>query len=238
MTPLDDEDFGAELPPVDMYVRRLANQDGARRWRLGQRGKAAVKALRRNGFDAFYVESANQARDEALQRIPAGATVGVGGSVTIRHLGIPSALEKDGHVLFDHWKDGLSQEEILRVRRAQLTCDVFLSSANALTLDGQLVSTDGIGNRIAAMIFGPKQVLLVLGANKVVANVDEAILRLRDVCAPLALRDSGFDTPCVRNGICGHCNNDKRLCRATVILECPSLQTPTTVIVVGEELGF
>lgn len=238
MAPFHEDAVGAEMPPLDAFARRLASQDGARQWRMGQRGQAAVKALRRNGFDALYVENGAAAAEEALHRIPANAKVGIGGSITIRHIGITSELLRRGHTVYDHWRAGLDQEEMLEVRRAQLTCDVFLSSVNALTLDGQLVSTDGIGNRVASMIFGPKLVILVVGANKIVDGLDAAIARLRDVCAPLALRDTGADTPCVKHGICGHCKDDKRLCRATVIIECPSLQTPTTVIVAGEELGF
>lgn len=238
MAPFHEDAVGAEMPPLDSFAKRLANQDGARHWRLGQRGHAAVRALQRNGFDALYVDNGAAAADEVLRRIPEGAKVGIGGSITIRHIGLAGALLRRGHTIYDHWRGGLDEEEMLEVRRAQLTCDVFLSSVNALTLDGQLVSTDGIGNRVASMIFGPKQVILVVGANKIVDGLDAAIERLRDVCAPLALRDTGADTPCVKHGICGHCRDDKRLCRATVIIECPSLQTPTTVIVAGEELGF
>ena len=226
------------LPDEDMYAKRLANAGNTRAWRLEQRGIQAVAFLKRNGFDALFVADCALARKEVLSRVPEGATVGAGGALTIRHLGVLDALAEAGHTLYDHWRPGLSQEEILAARSAQLTCDVFLSSVNALTLKGQLVSTDGIGNRVAAMTFGPGKVILAVGAQKIVPDLDTAFARLRDVCAPLALRETGADIPCVQTGVCGNCHKEERLCRATVVLECRPLLTDMTVIVIGEEVGF
>jgi len=230
--------LGRAIPPADMYANRLASLESAKRWRLEQRSATAVNFLSRNGFEAHFVPNEEEARAEVIRRIPPNATIGAGGSITIRQLGVLEALEQAGHMIYDHWRPGLSQEEILSIRRAQLTCDVFLSSVNALTLQGQLVSTDGVGNRLAAMTFGPSRVFLVVGANKIVANLASALQRLRSVCAPLALRETGAALPCAQTGICGSCQSDSRLCRATLILDCKPLQTNMTVLVVGAELGF
>ena len=229
---------GPFVPDKNMYANRLASAEAVKLWRLERRAETAVSALKRNGYEALFVPDRIAARAELLKRVPAGATVGVGGSLTIRELGVLEELERAGHTLYDHWAPGLSDEDVLALRRAQLSSDVFLSSVNAATLKGQLVSTDGIGNRIAAMTFGPKKVILVFGANKIVDDLEAALKRIRQVCAPLALRESGAPLPCVQNGICGDCRSESRLCRATVILDCKPLLTDTTVLVVGEDLGF
>ncbi|MFP4500110.1 MAG: lactate utilization protein [Candidatus Hydrogenedentota bacterium] len=228
----------AEVPEADFYGRRLAQQAELRAWRLKQRGELAVRALRRNGFEAHFVATAAQATQAVLEAIPAGATVGVGGSVTVRQLGVVQALGDAGHTLYDHWAPGLSKEAVFGIRRAQLTCDVFLASVNALTLEGQLVSVDAFGNRTAAMMFGPHKVVLAVGAQKIVPDLEAALARLRDVCAPLALRESGADLACVQDGVCSHCKSEGRLCRATAILDCQPLCTETTVFVIGKEIGF
>ena len=227
-----------EQIPEDTYANRLANKENLKKWRLKQRAEMTIKALQKNGFEALYASDHDQARAEILKRVPESATVGVGGSMTIREIGILEDLIKRSHVIYDHWKPGLPQDEILALRRAQLTCDIFLSSVNALTLQGQLVSTDGIGNRICAMTFGPKKVILAVGANKIVRNLDAALMRIKEVSAPLALKESGVAIPCIQTGICSDCDSPARLCRATLILDRKPMLTDTTVIVIGEELGF
>lgn len=238
MSDLETREGWAFVPPREMYGNRLAGKEVLKRWRYEQRAQTVVAALLKNGFDALYVASLEEARAEVLARIPAGAAVGVGGSITIRELEVLEVLRERGHRIFDHWVPGLTQDEALACRRAQLTSDVFLASVNAVTLKGQLVSTDGIGNRVAAMVFGPPKVILAVGAQKVVTDLDAALKRVKEVCAPLALRDTAAQTPCVQTGICGHCQTGIRMCRATLILESKPMLTDVTVLVVGEELGF
>ena len=224
--------------PEDTYASRLANKENLKAWRFEKRAEAAIKALRKNGFEALYAADEAEAREEIVKRIGESATVGVGGSMTIREIGILEDLVGRSQVIYDHWKPGLAQDEILALRRAQLTCDVFLSSINALTLKGQLVSIDGIGNRIAAMTFGPRKVILAVGVNKITRDLDAALLRIKEVSAPLTLKESGAAIPCVQTGICNECDSPERLCRATVILDRKPMLTDTTVIVIGKELGF
>ena len=186
----------------------------------------------------MYVENRDQAREEILKLVPASASVGSGGSMTIREIGVLGELERRGHTTFDHWKPGLSQEEMMSIRRSQLTCGVFLTSANALTLGGELVSTDGFGNRVCAMTFGPGKVIIAVGVNKIVGDLEAALRRVKEVAAPQVMKESGAPIPCVQTGICNDCNAPMRGCRATMILERRPLATDTTVLVVGEELGF
>ena len=225
------------LPP-DLYARRLANKENIKHWLHQERAERAVKALKKNGFDAKYMENKEQAKEEILRLIPQGARVGVGGSITIREIGVLEELSKRGHTIYDHWKSGLSQEEILNIRRAHLTCDVFLTSANALSLEGELVSKEGIGNRVCAMTFGPKKVIIAVGVNKIVKDLEAALHRIKEVAAPQALKDTGLAVPCVETGICTDCDSPMRGCRITLILERKPLLTDITVLVIGESLGF
>lgn len=225
-------------PPPDMYAKRLANKDAIKRKRLLQLVQSALKPLKKNGFNAACFENREEARKAILDLVPPEATIGVGGSMTIREIGVLDDLAQRGHFIQNHWQAGLSQEALLAIRRAQLTCDVFLTSTNAVTLRGQIVSTDGVGNRVCAMTFGPKRVIIIAGANKVVRDLEAAFRRIHDVCAPLALGESGDPIPCVKTGVCTDCDSPGRACRATIILDRRPMLTDTHVLLVGEELGF
>ena len=154
-------------------------------WHNDTFGEKVVKALEKNNFQAHYAVNRTVAIEKALSLIPAGATIGVGGSWTLKELGIPEQLAKNGHTVYDHNIPGLTMEESLALRRKELLSDVFLSGANAITLDGQLVNTDGSGNRVAAMSFGPKKVIVIVGVNKIVSDLDAAMERIETVAAPI-----------------------------------------------------
>ena len=220
------------------YFTRLQNMEKTRGWLLEQRGRKAVEALKRNAFDALYVSGLEAARREILNRIPQGAKIGVGGSMTIRQTGVLDTLERQGNVVYDHWKPGLSEGDILKIRKSHLTCDVFLTSTNAVTLEGTLVSTDGIGNRVGAMTFGPNRVIVVAGVNKVVNDRESAFRRIKEVATPQVVRDMGLEVPCAATGFCVDCNAPMRACRVTVILERKPFLSDIHVLIVGEELGF
>ena len=194
------------------YLTRLKNMENIKNWVREQRAKKAVDALKKNAFEALYVSDIEHAREEVLKRIPKEAKVGVGGSMTMREIGVLDELEKQGNILYDHWKPGLSAEDVLQIRKAHLTCDVFLSSANAVTLEGMLVSTDGIGNRVGAMMFGPGKVIVVIGVNKVVDDLRSAFRRIKEVATPHVVRDMDIDLPCAKTGFCVDCNSPMRAC--------------------------
>jgi len=201
------------------------------------RCQKAVKVLIKNGFNAIYVPTKEDAVKKAIELVPPNASVGVGGSVTIRELGIVDELKARGHVIYDHYV-GTSNEEKNRIRKAQLTCDVFFSSTNALTLDGKLVNIDGTGNRVAAMIFGPGHVVLIVGANKITDDLQQAMLRAKQVASPMNAIRLNVKTPCATTGYCSDCTSEERLCAVTTIIERKPMLTNFTVIVVGEEIGY
>lgn len=197
-----------------------------------------LHALKRNEFVAFYFPTGKEAREFVLQDLPKGARVGLGGSKTLRDLGLPQALRKRGAVLLDHWDESLGPEELLNVRKGQLLCDLFLSSVNAVTEKGELVSRDGIGNRTSAMTFGPSKVILLVGVQKIVVDLHEGFRRIRQVAAPMRAKSLHLDLPCTKGGECVDCSSPGRICRATVILHKRPMLTDTTVVLIGEALGY
>ena len=225
-------------PEAQIYAAKMGNLDNVKRWYWDERSRRTVESLKRNGFTALYVTGIEEARREILERIPAGASVGVGGSVTIRQLGILPALAEKGHRIFDHWVPELGPDERMAVRRSQLTSDVFLTSANAITMSGQIVSIDSAGNRAAAMIFGPGKVIIAAGANKITRDLNAALDRARDVATPQVLKDTGLVLPCTETGSCQECRSSYKGCGVTVILERMPGFTDTIVVLIGEALGF
>jgi hypothetical protein len=140
--------------------------DQIKQWWIEERAKKAVEKLVAHEFDAVYAKTKEEAVQELWKHITPKQKIGIGGSLTVRGLGILEKLEAQDYTIYDHWKPGLSRENILEIRKLQMACDLFLSSANAITLNGELVNIDGIGNRVNSINFGPGKVILVAGYNK------------------------------------------------------------------------
>jgi len=212
--------------------------DEVGRWFYENRARETIRNLIKHGFNAIHTPDRSAACREILKVIPPTKTVGVGGSVTLRQMGIVARLEEQGNTLFNHWKEGLSKEESLRVRKAQASCDIFMTSANAITMSGEIVNVDGFGNRIASTVFGPGQVIVVAGKNKIVQNVPEAIARIKNIAAPMSAKRFGLSPPCTVLGRCTDCDSPDRVCRETLILERRPFATEVLIILVEEELGY
>ena len=213
--------------------------------RANRETQTVIARLRRNNISALYVADRDQALVTALSMIPEGAVVGFGDSLTLRQIGLVDALTAGNYAFLDPWAPGTTVEENIRLKKRALTADVFVTGTNALTLDGKLVNVDGHGNRVAAMLFGPDKVIVVVGMNKIVANLDAALRRIRTRAAPLNVqRHPGFDPmpPCGATGECSDCASPWRICNKTVIIEreySNNRYAPVmTVVVVGEELGL
>lgn len=217
----------------------LESFNQSRDWRNGQIGQKVREALQKRGFQASYVMTTQEAREEVLKLTPAGSSVGISGSVTIRELGLVEELKKRGHIVYDHWAPGLTKEENMAVRRNQLTADVFLTGCNAITLDGRLLNTDFTGNRVAAMIFGPRRTIMVAGINKVVPDIEAGLRRIKDVATPLNSHRRQWGKACAVAGHCLECNLPDKSCRVTTIIEmCPEGNQDFYIILVGKELGY
>lgn len=207
-------------------------------WHYDTLAARVVEALKKNNFNAVYFPNRQEAIDYILSLVPAEATVGIGGSWTIRELGLDDMLEQRGHTVYNHNKPGLSPEVSLELRRKELTCDVFFTSTNALTLDGQLVNVDGTGNRAAAMMFGPKKVIVIAGVNKIVRDVQEAESRIKLYAAPPNNKRLNRPNPCVQTGTCMDCQGPTRICNITTVLRKKPSLTDINIVIIGEELGF
>ncbi len=219
-------------------MRKKGERDLIKQWWVDEKAKKTVEKLVAHEFKAIYVKTKEEAVRELWKHITPGQKVGVGGSLTIRGLGILEKLEAQGYTIYDHWKSGLAPENILEIRKSQMTSDLFLTSANAITLNGELVNIDGIGNRVNAINFGPGKVILVAGYNKVVDDVQEGIKRIKNVVAPMNARRLNIDVPCAKVGKCVDCNSPNRICRVLVIHERKPSWTDILILLVGEELGF
>ena len=204
-----------------------------------------IERLAGNNIPAFFVEDGKQALAKVISMIPEGSVVGLGDSVTLKQIGVIDALETGDYVFLNPWKPGISFEKNIEFKRRALTSDVFVTGTNALTLDGKIVNVDALGNRVAAMLFGPKKVIIVVGINKIVENVEEALDRIRDTAAPLNVkRHPEFDPApsCGETGVCDDCSSPWRICNKTVIIERQydndKYRPVITVIIVGKELGL
>ena len=198
-------------------------------------GPLVAEALNKRGFDAYYVSTAEEAKVKALELIPEGAVVSWGGSITVDQIGLKEeVLNKFSVINRDAAK---SPEERMELMRQALTCDTFLMSANAITEDGQLVNIDGNGNRVAALCFGPKEVIVVAGMNKVVGSLEDAWDRARNYAAPVNAQRFELPTPCGKTGLCADCKNSSTICTHFVVTRMGK-NGRIKVILVGEELGF
>lgn len=201
-------------------------------------GNSVSKALNARGFKARYAATADAAREAVLELIPAGASVGVGGSVTVRETGVMEPLEAKGCKIAHHWKPGLSAEDKTRVLMDELTADWYLTSANAVTKDGVIVNIDGTGNRVAVMSWAPGKIIYIVGINKIAADIESATQRARNIASPPNARRTGADTPCAKLGYCVDCNSPQRICNIFTIIPRSPLGRECHVIIVGESLGY
>jgi len=212
--------------------------DEIRRWYREKNLLKVVASLKNRGFDATYFPDTASLNKRLLENIPKSATIGIGGSVTIRELHIIEEFEKRGNEVIHHWQQGLTEETDEEIRRKEMLADYYLTSANAITVDGDIVNIDGIGNRVAAMIYGPKNVIIIAGYNKIVSSIDEGIKRSKTVAAVMNAKRVNARTPCVETGICTDCDAPKRICRVISIIQYCPWQTNISVMLINERLGF
>ncbi len=197
-----------------------------------------IKSLKKHGFNALFFPSREEAVGHILEMAADCSTVGVAGTHTVRALNILPRLEEAGKTVFDHWKLKPGTAEELECRKRQMTADLFLASSNTVTMTGEIVNRDGCGNRINSMTFGPKQVILVVGRNKIVPDLDSAFARLEEICGPIRAASLSRKTPCVATGYCMDCDSPERICNVTSIIHRQPMLTKITVILLDEELGY
>lgn len=198
-----------------------------------------IKHLQKRRMEGSYVPTATQAKEEIVSMIPEGATVFRCGSMTVTDLGLWDDIANiPGVKVIDPYQSGLPIEKTVALRRQGMTADFMIASTNAITLDGKLVNLDGMGNRVAALAFGPTKVILVVGMNKVVADLDSAFSRIKHYAAPVNDIRLGIKNPCLETGLCSDCKSPQRICNMWSIIEGHMIKNRIHVKMVGENLGY
>lgn len=205
-----------------------------RNQRLAER---LIKQLQRRHITAYYCPTAAEAVQQVSSLIADGSSVTWGGSMTIRDIGIPQALRDRGTLKVLDRDLVTDRDEVVRIYERAFTADVYLSSANAISEDGVIVNIDGNGNRVAAITWGPKQVIFIIGLNKVAQTVEAALQRARSTAAPVNAARFDIQTPCQLDGVCHNCNSPESICNHVHFLR-NSPRGRHTVVLVGESLGY
>ncbi len=207
-----------------------------------------LENLKKNEMEAFFVKTKEEAKALALSMIPEGAVCASGGSVTLNELGILDELRAGNYEYLDRYAEGITQEGVAEVFRKSASCDVYLSSSNAITEDGELYNVDGNSNRVSSLLFGPKKVIFIAGKNKIVETLDDAIVRVKTVAAPLNAKRLGCKTYCAEKGHCksldfggsfaSGCSSPQRICCNFTVMAKQRNPERVKVIIVDENLGY
>lgn len=202
-----------------------------------KRAQLLIKNLKSRHFEGYYCADKASALAKALELIPKGATVGWGGALSAQQIGLLDALNEGDYNAIDRDK-APSPEERENAMKQCLLADVFITGTNALSIDGQMVNIDGNGNRVAAIVYGPKSVIVIAGMNKVVDSLEAAVTRARTVAAPMNKQRFPMQTPCEVTGTCADCKSDGCICNQLLITRNCKPAGRIKIILVGEELGF
>lgn len=207
-------------------------------WHKETIGQKVVDALIKNDFDALYVSTMEEVSDFIMKHVKPETTVGFGGSMTITNMGIQDKVKAIGGKVLDHGVSGLSPEERVAIAKEEMLSDLYLCSSNAITLDGMLVNIDGMGNRVAAMTFGPKKVIIVVSVDKICVDEAAAFERLKTIAAPMNNKRLETPNPCTKTGVCVNCQAPSRICRSYSVLKKRPIMTDITIVVIGDSCGF
>lgn len=212
------------MNPKQMHYETLAN--------------TVIKNLAKRRMEGCYCATIEEAEKKAFSYLAEGCTVSFGGSMTLEETGMLTALRHDPNIRLIDRATAKSPEEIKQMYHDALSADVYFMSTNAITVDGELVNIDGTGNRVAALIYGPKDVIIMAGMNKLAANVDEAISRVHGTATPMNCKRLNKNTPCAATGVCADCLSPDCICNQVVITRRSGIENRIKVILIGEELGY
>lgn len=207
-------------------------------WKNVCKAKQIVEVLNQRHFKASYVATRKEAKEKLIGMLEEGASVAIGGSTTLSDMGMVEVLRNGNYKFFDRYQRLPFDPDIVDIHRQSLTADYLITGTNAITKQGELVNTDCTGNRVAPMIFGPKNVIIVAGVNKIVDTLDDAFKRIREI-APMNSKRIKHETPCVETGFCVDCDCKKRICNFTTIIHNGiKFEGRIKIIIVAEELGY
>lgn len=207
-------------------------------WYLEEQIKRTINNLRKRNMAGFFVRDDVELERLLKELIDENSVVGVGDSMTLFEIGAIDFLRKGNYTFLDKYRECITSEEKKQIYIQNFSADTFICSTNALTEDGELYNIDGNGSRVAPMIYGPKQVILVTGINKLVKNIEEAEKRVRNYSAPIDAKRLGKNTPCTTLGYCVDCKSPNRICNDFTIIRGQFIKDRIKVIIVGKQLGY
>lgn len=196
-----------------------------------------LKKMEKRNFVGVYVDTKEEALKQLMEWVPKGSSVSMGGSVSLSQIGVTQEFLNEHYDFIDRNRGNTFEEKRELIAKGMLA-DTFLTSVNALTQEGELVNIDGVGNRVALMAYGPSQVVVVAGMNKVEKTLEAAIDRARNVAAPANTVRLNLKTPCSSIGICFDCHSEDCICASTVVTRHSKFPERIKVILVGEDLGY
>lgn len=205
---------------------------------LEKRVLRTIENLEKNNMKGYFVQDEKEVLEKIRELINEGDTIGVGGSMTLFETGIIDILRNGKYDFLDRYEEGLTPEDIKKIFRKSFSADAYLTSSNALTEEGELYNVDGTGNRVAAMIYGPDKIIVIVGINKIVRDLDEAIKRNREWAAPANAKRLNKKTPCSQVGYCMDCKSKDRICNDYVLIRKQANGDRIHVIVVNKEFGY
>ncbi|MCY6959815.1 lactate utilization protein [Clostridium brassicae] len=207
-------------------------------WYIEKQLDRTIANLRKRNIAGFFVKDTNDLIKLLKELIDEKSIVGVGDSMTLFETGVIDFLREGNYTFLDKYKNGITSEEKKQIYIQNFSCDTFMCSTNALTENGELYNIDGNGSRVAPMIYGPKQVILVAGINKIVKDIEEAEKRVRNYSAPIDAKRLGKNTPCTTLGYCIDCQSPNRICNDFTIIKGQFVKDRIKVIIVGKQLGY
>lgn len=205
---------------------------------MEERIQRTMTALERNNMKAYYVESRDELFDIIRGLVKNDKLITAGGSVTLEESGVKQLLMTEFKGVYLDRSEGKTPEEVEDILHKAFVSDTFFASSNAVTEDGELYNVDGRGNRVSAMIYGPTQVVLIVGVNKIVRDMEEAVCRVEQVAAPKNTKRLNSGTPCEITGSCAHCRSRGRICCSYVRMAQQRVKDRIKVIIVNESLGY
>lgn len=207
-------------------------------WYIEKQVERTIKNINSRNMEGYYIKNREQLFQKLKDLITEGSIVGVGDSMTLFETGVIDFLRSGKFNFLDKYEEGLGSDDKRELYIKNFSADTFICSTNAITENGELYNIDGNGSRVAPMIYGPKQVILVTGINKIVKNLDEAEIRVRQYAAPIDAKRLNRDTPCTKLGYCVDCKNPNRICNDFVVIRGQFIKGRIKILIVGEMLGY
>ncbi|MBP2021356.1 L-lactate utilization protein LutB [Clostridium punense] len=207
-------------------------------WYLEKQVERTINNLRKKNMEGYFIKDEDELKELLQELITENSVVGVGDSMTLFQTGVISFLRNGNYTFLDKYKEDITSEEKKKIYIENFSADTFLCSTNALTEEGELYNIDGNGSRVAPMLYGPKQVIIVTGINKIVKDIEAAEKRVRNYAAPIDAKRLGKNTPCTTLGYCVDCKSPERICNDFTIIRGQFIKGRIKVIILGKSLGY